>query len=70
MKVNISINDMELVLNKQVWRLSKKTASLEILYSVVEKLNAINDKKILFKEFLKVFVDMNNADGGVARGAC
>ena len=60
-------DDMELVLNKQVERLSKKTASLEILYGVSEKLNKVANKKQLFQQFLAVFIDMTNASGGVAR---
>jgi two-component system nitrate/nitrite sensor histidine kinase NarX len=60
-------DDMELVLDKQVQRLSKKTASLEILYGVVEKLNKIDSKKELFKQFLQVFIDMTGAHGGMVR---
>ena len=60
-------DDMEMVLNKQVQRLSKKTASLEILYGVTEKINKINDKKQLFKQFLTIFIDMSGASGGIIR---
>jgi two-component system nitrate/nitrite sensor histidine kinase NarX len=60
-------DDMEVMLDKQVQRLSQKTASLEILYGVAEKLNKINDKKELFKQFLEVFVNMSGASGGIVR---
>ena len=60
-------DDMEMVLNKQVQRLSKKTASLEILYGVAEKINTISDKKELFKQFLDIFINMSAASGGMVR---
>lgn len=60
-------NDMEDVLQKQIQRLSKKTTSLETLYSVSSKLNSMHSAKELFKHFLDVFMKMTLAYSGVAR---
>lgn len=60
-------DDMEAVLNHQVKRLSKKTASLEILYNMSEQINKAGNKEELFRSFLHTFVQMSGATGGVAR---
>lgn len=60
-------DDMEDILQKQVQRLSKKTASLETLYSVSSKLNSMHSSTELFEYFLDVFVQMTSASSGVAR---
>ncbi len=60
-------DDMEDILEKQVQRLSKKTASLETLYSVSSKLNSMHSSTELFEYFLDVFVQMTSASSGVAR---
>lgn len=60
-------DDMEDILHKQVQRLSKKSASLETLYSVSSKLNSIHSTTELFKYFLDVFMQMTLASSGVAR---
>ncbi len=60
-------DDMEDILKKQVERLSKKTASLEILYSMSNKINTINDYHQLFEYFLAVFMKMTKASSGVGR---
>lgn len=60
-------DDMELMLDKQVQRLSQKTASLEILYNIVAKLNKIDNTQELFKQFLQVFMDMSSAHSGMVR---
>ncbi len=60
-------DDMEDILQKQVQRLSKKSASLETLYSVSSKLNSIHSTTELFEYFLDVFMQMTLASSGVAR---
>ncbi len=60
-------DDMEAVLNHQLTRLSKKTAFLEILYSMSERINKINSKEALFNEFLLTLIKMSGASGGIAR---
>lgn len=58
---------MQAVLHKQIQRLSKKTASLETLYSISAKLNTIRSSDELFAHFLSVFADMTGASAGAAR---
>ncbi len=60
-------DDMESILNKQIQRLSKKSASLETLYGVSSKLNSIHSANELFEHFLEVFVKMTGAQSGTAR---
>ncbi len=60
-------DDMEDILQKQVQRLSKKSASLETLYSVSSKLNTMHSMTELFEYFLDVFMQMTLASSGVAR---
>ena len=60
-------DDMEDILHKQVQRLSKKSASLETLYSVSSKLNSMHSVAELFEYFLAVFIKMTFASSGVAR---
>jgi two-component system nitrate/nitrite sensor histidine kinase NarX len=60
-------DDMEDILHKQVQRLSKKSASLETLYSVSSKLNSMHSATELFEYFLGVFMQMTHASSGVAR---
>lgn len=60
-------DDMEGILQKQVQRLSKKSTSLETLYSVSSKLNTIHSTTELFEYFLDVFMQMTFASSGVAR---
>ncbi len=60
-------DDMENILNKQIQRLSKKSASLETLYGVSSKLNKIHSTDELFKYFLDIFINMTDASSGVAR---
>ncbi len=60
-------DDMEDILHKQVQRLSKKSASLEILYSVSSKLNSMHSITELFEHFLDIFMQMTFASSGVAR---
>lgn len=60
-------DDMEGILHKQVERLSKKSASLETLYSVSSKLNSMHSSIELFEYFLDVFMKMTLASSGVAR---
>lgn len=60
-------DDMEDVLHKQVERLSKKSASLETLYSISSKLNSMHSSTELFEYFLNVFTKMTLASSGVAR---
>ena len=60
-------DDMESILNKQIQRLSKKSASLETLYGVSSKLNSIHSANELFEHFLEVFVKMTSAQSGTAR---
>jgi two-component system nitrate/nitrite sensor histidine kinase NarX len=60
-------DDMETVLNHQIKRLSKKTASLEILYNISEQLSQIRNKSELFNSFLPTLIKMSGASGGIAR---
>ncbi len=60
-------DDMEDILQKQVQRLSKKTASLETLYSVSSKLNTMHSTTELFEYFLDMLMQMTLASSGVAR---
>ncbi len=60
-------DDMEDILNKQIQRLSKKSAYLETLYSVSSKLNKMHSTEELFEHFLEVFINMTNANCGAAR---
>ncbi len=60
-------DDMEDILHKQVQRLSKKSASLETLYSVSSKLNSMHSSTELFEYFLDIFMKMTLASSGVAR---
>ena len=60
-------DDMEDILHKQVQRLSKKSASLETLYSMSSKLNSMHSATELFEYFLGVFMQMTHASSGVAR---
>jgi two-component system nitrate/nitrite sensor histidine kinase NarX len=60
-------DDMEQILNKQVQRLSKKTASLETLYSTASALNKTHTKTQLFSYFLEVFVNMTGAHAAAVR---
>ncbi|WXU00484.1 MAG: hypothetical protein Ctma_1205 [Catillopecten margaritatus gill symbiont] len=60
-------DDMEDILHKQVERLSKKSASLETLYSVSSKLNSMHSASELFEYFLAVLMKMTSASSGVAR---
>ncbi len=60
-------DDMESILNKQIQRLSQKSASLETLYSVSSKLNKIHSTEELFEYFLGVFSSMTGASSGAAR---
>ncbi len=60
-------DDMKDILNKQIQRLSKKSASLETLYSVSSKLNTLHSSTALFENFLAIFVNMTGASSGVAR---
>ncbi len=60
-------DDMEAILNKQIQRLSKKSASLETLYGVSSKLNTMHSPEELFKHFLDIFINMTGASSGVAR---
>ncbi len=60
-------DDMEAILKTQVKRLSKKSASLETLYSVSSKLNTLHSAEELFTHFLGIFVNMTHACSGVAR---
>ena len=60
-------DDMERILNKQIQRLSQKSASLETLYSVSSKLSQLHSTKELFEYFLGMFVSMTNASSGAAR---
>ncbi len=60
-------DDMEKILNKQIQRLSQKSASLETLYSVSSKLSQLHSTQELFEYFLGMFVSMTNASSGAAR---
>lgn len=60
-------DDMEDILHKQIQRLSKKSASLETLYSVSSKLNSMHSVSELFEHFLAVFMKMTSASSGAAR---
>ena len=60
-------DDMEDILQKQIQRLSKKSASLETLYGVSSKLNSMHSTEELFEHFLGIFMNMTNADSGVVR---
>jgi len=60
-------DDMEDILQKQIQRLSKKSASLETLYGVSSKLNSMHSIEELFEHFLDIFMNMTNADSGVVR---
>jgi len=60
-------DDMEDILNKQIQRLSQKSASLETLYSVSSKLNKIHSTDELFEYFLDIFINMTGASSGAAR---
>jgi len=60
-------DDMEDILQKQIQRLSKKSASLETLYGVSSKLNSMHSTKELFEHFLDIFVNMTGAASGVVR---
>ncbi|WP_231893495.1 GAF domain-containing sensor histidine kinase [Bathymodiolus septemdierum thioautotrophic gill symbiont] len=60
-------DDMESILHKQVQRLSKKSASLETLYSVSSKLNSMHSANELFEYFLDIFMKMTCASSGAAR---
>lgn len=60
-------DDMEDILQKQIQRLSKKSASLETLYGVSSKLNSIQSTEELFRHFLDIFIKMTGADSGAAR---
>lgn len=60
-------DDMEDILQKQIQRLSKKSASLETLYGVSSKLNSMHSVAELFEYFLNMFMNMTLASSGVAR---
>lgn len=60
-------DDMEDILQKQIQRLSKKSTSLETLYSVSSTLNSMRSTQELFEHFLKVFMHMTGASAGVVR---
>ncbi len=60
-------DDMESILNKQIPRLSKKSASLETLYGVSSKLNKMHSIDELFTHFLHIFINMTGASSGAAR---
>ena len=60
-------DDMETILNKQIQRLSKKSASLETLYGISSKLNKTHSTTELFENFLDIYISMTGAHSGVAR---
>jgi two-component system nitrate/nitrite sensor histidine kinase NarX len=60
-------DDMETILNKQIQRLSKKSASLETLYGISSKLNKTHSTVELFENFLDIYINMTGAHSGVAR---
>ena len=60
-------DDMENVLQKQIQRLSQKSAFLETLYGVSSKLNTMHSSEELFEYFLDVFMNMTGANSAVAR---
>ncbi|CAC9611856.1 Nitrate/nitrite sensor protein [uncultured Gammaproteobacteria bacterium] len=60
-------DDMENVLQKQIQRLSQKSAFLETLYGVSSKLNTMHSSEELFEYFLDIFMNMTGADSAVAR---
>jgi len=60
-------DDMEDILQKQIQRLSQKSASLETLYGVSSKLNSMHSTKELFEHFLDIFINMTGAASGVVR---
>jgi two-component system nitrate/nitrite sensor histidine kinase NarX len=60
-------DDMEDILQKQIQRLSKKSASLETLYGVSSKLNSMHSTQELFEHFLDIFINMTGAASGVVR---
>ena len=60
-------DDMEDILQKQIQRLSKKSASLETLYGVSSKLNSMHSTEELFEHFLDIFVNMTGAASGAVR---
>ncbi len=60
-------DDMEDILQKQIQRLSKKSASLETLYGVSSKLNSMHSTQELFDHFLDIFINMTGASSGVVR---
>ena len=60
-------DDMEDILQKQIQRLSKKSASLETLYGVSSTLNSTHSVEELFEHFLDIFINMTSAASGVAR---
>ena len=60
-------DDMESILNKQIQRLSKKSASLETLYGVSSKLNKAHSTDELFESFLEMFINMTGACSGTVR---
>jgi two-component system nitrate/nitrite sensor histidine kinase NarX len=60
-------DDMETILNKQIQRLSKKSASLETLYEISSKLNKMHSTHELFESFLDIYINMTGARSGVAR---
>jgi len=60
-------DDMEKILNKQIQRLSQKSASLETLYSVSSKLSQLHSTPELFEYFLGMFISMTSASSGAAR---
>ncbi len=60
-------DDMEDILQKQIQRLSKKSASLETLYGVSSKLNSMHSTEELFEYFLDIFMNMTSASSGVVR---
>ncbi len=60
-------DDMEDILQKQIQRLSKKSASLETLYGVSSKLNSMHTTQELFEHFLDIFINMTGAASGVVR---
>ncbi len=60
-------DDMENILQKQIQRLSQKSASLETLYGVSSKLNSMHSTQELFEHFLDIFMKMTNAASGVVR---
>ncbi len=60
-------DDMESILQKQIQRLSQKSASLETLYGVSSKLNSMHSTQELFEHFLDIFMNMTNAASGVVR---